>query len=237
MLSISEFARITRLSPRALRLYDKFGLLRPAAVDESSGYRSYAEGQLDRARLIAWLRRLGMPLARIAQVCDLPPDEAAGAVARYWAQIEAETAARGRLAGFLVDHLSGRAAARVTLGLRCAASARPGPVRDTNDDYAYAGSRLLAVADGMRGLGDRVGRAAVGALRPLETLAGDRYLLCTDGLSTVVPAGELREALSVPGAPRQVVEDLIQRAYAYRAPDNVAVVVADVVALDEPAGS
>ena len=47
---------------------------------------------------------------------------------------------------------------------------RDRPVRDSNEDTAYAGPRLLAVADGMRGPGgDRASAAAVEALKPLET--------------------------------------------------------------------
>ena len=62
-LSIGEFARVSGLTPKALRLYDELGLLPPADVDPRSGYRSYDPAQLGRARLVAWLRGLGMPLA------------------------------------------------------------------------------------------------------------------------------------------------------------------------------
>ncbi len=89
MLTIGEFARASRLSAKALRLYDELGLLRPARVDPDSGYRFYEPAQLERARLVAWLRRLGMPLARIRVVCDAAtPDEAAAEVAAFWAQAE-----------------------------------------------------------------------------------------------------------------------------------------------------
>jgi len=47
-MSIGEFARRSRLSPKALRLYDELGLLAPARVDDSSGYRFYDAGQLER---------------------------------------------------------------------------------------------------------------------------------------------------------------------------------------------
>ena len=56
-LSIGEFARRSRLSVKALRLYDRRGLLVPAVIDETNGYRRYRETQLARARLIAMLRR------------------------------------------------------------------------------------------------------------------------------------------------------------------------------------
>lgn len=65
LMSIGEFARRSRLSPKALRLYDELGLLAPASVDDDSGYRYYAESQLDRARLIAALRQLQISLAEI----------------------------------------------------------------------------------------------------------------------------------------------------------------------------
>lgn len=65
MLTIGAFAKACRLSPKALRLYDELELLRPARVDPETGYRYYAAERLEQARLVAWLRRLGMPLARI----------------------------------------------------------------------------------------------------------------------------------------------------------------------------
>nr|WP_230686769.1 MerR family transcriptional regulator [Catellatospora vulcania] len=72
-----EFGAAARLSPKALRLYAEQGLLPPAWVDPATGYRYYSPDQLPRARLIARLRRLGLPLARIAVLADLsPPDRA-----------------------------------------------------------------------------------------------------------------------------------------------------------------
>jgi DNA-binding transcriptional MerR regulator len=72
LLSIGVFARRSRLSPKALRLYDRLGLLTPAHTDRDNGYRHYREGQLAIARLIAMLRRLDMPLAQIATVVAAP---------------------------------------------------------------------------------------------------------------------------------------------------------------------
>ena len=63
LLPIGAFSRRSRLSLKALRLHDEIGLLRPAVVDRSSGYRYYDESQVGVARLIGLLRRLEMPLA------------------------------------------------------------------------------------------------------------------------------------------------------------------------------
>ena len=62
-MDIGEFARRSRLSPKALPLYNEFGLLDPVRVDDDSGYRYYSVAKLDRARLIAALRQLQIPLA------------------------------------------------------------------------------------------------------------------------------------------------------------------------------
>jgi DNA-binding transcriptional MerR regulator len=89
LLTIGSFARLSRLSLKALRLYDDLGLLPPAQVDPVSGYRLYHRDQLERARLVAWLRRLGMPLAQIRVITSLEPKAAADAVASYWARCSA----------------------------------------------------------------------------------------------------------------------------------------------------
>ncbi|MEU1620651.1 MerR family transcriptional regulator [Streptomyces sp. NPDC005722] len=353
-LTIGAFAKASRLSPKALRLYDELGLLTPARVDPQTGYRHYAPAQLERARLVAWLRRLGMPLARIREVCALDAPAAAREVRAYWAQAEAAHGARQDLAAFLVDHLSRKDSAvndantntnpNHRLELRYAALSDAGLVRPGNQDTAYAGERLLAVADGFGGEGAPAGAAAVDALRELESgdaaggglldvlqdaldradetvrgfadsgttltallwsgerLAlvhigdsrayllragelfrithdhtmvqsmvdegrlteaeaashpqrsllvralgsgtrpagrlpdlrlhdprpGDRYLLCTDGLSAVVPDEELHRVLASGAGPGEAVRVLVGLANAAGGPDNVSCVVADV---------
>ncbi|MFD6421820.1 MerR family transcriptional regulator [Streptomyces sp. NPDC060198] len=173
LLTIGTFAKASRLSPKALRLYDELGLLPPARVDPASGYRFYAPDQLERARLVAWLRRLGMPLARIQRVCALDAAAAAQEIRVFWAQVETDTAARRDLASFLVDHLSGKdpdmPPIAEPLTIRYAALSDRGQVRESNQDTAYAGPRLLAVADGFGGEGAPASAAAVEALKLLRT--------------------------------------------------------------------
>ncbi|MGB6581585.1 MAG: helix-turn-helix domain-containing protein, partial [Streptosporangiaceae bacterium] len=107
-MSIGEFARLSRLSPKALRLYDELGLLPPAQVDPDSGYRWYAAGQLDNARLVASLRQIGVPLAQIQLILSLEPEATAAQVGAYWSGAEADHAGRRDLAGYLVDRLVGK---------------------------------------------------------------------------------------------------------------------------------
>ena len=107
LLAIGAFSRRSRLSPKALRLYDRLGLLTPASVDESNGYRRYREDQVETARLIALLRRLDMPLATVAEVLTAPEPRRAELVSEYWATVEHRVASQRELAAHLRLQLSG----------------------------------------------------------------------------------------------------------------------------------
>src|SRR3954453_18442239 len=77
MYTIGEFAAIGRLSVRMLRHYDAIGLLRPAQVDEWSGYRRYAPAQVAQLNRILALKELGFPLEQVARIVHDEPDEEA----------------------------------------------------------------------------------------------------------------------------------------------------------------
>ncbi|WP_438388526.1 PP2C family protein-serine/threonine phosphatase [Actinopolyspora saharensis] len=64
-----------------------------------------------------------------------------------------------------------------------------------------------------------------------EARAGDRYLLCSDGLSSVVSEETITEALRI-NDPQQSADRLIELALKGGGPDNVTVIVADVVDVD-----
>jgi DNA-binding transcriptional MerR regulator len=108
LLSSGEFARRSRLSPKALRLYEQQGLLVPDEVGTANRYRRYRVDRLDDARLIVWLRRLDMPLADVAAVLAAPGAERAELVAAFWEGAEARFAAQRHLAGHVRDLVSGR---------------------------------------------------------------------------------------------------------------------------------
>ena len=66
----------------------------------------------------------------------------------------------------------------------------------------------------------------------LDGKVGDRYLLCSDGLSSVLTEKEIKSLLK--GKDRQsTVDALIDATYINGAPDNVTVVIADLVESDE----
>lgn len=70
LVPIGRFSKMTRLSVKALRLYDEIGLLRPAHVDPSSGYRYYDLGQANRAEAVRILRSVDMPLDEIRAILE-----------------------------------------------------------------------------------------------------------------------------------------------------------------------
>lgn len=107
LLSIGVFARRSRLSMKALRLYDRLGLLTPAHVDRDSGYRRYRESQLATARLVALLRRLDMPLAQVAEVVSASNGRGADLIGSYWDAVERRVASQRELAAHLRTRLQG----------------------------------------------------------------------------------------------------------------------------------
>ncbi|GIF22194.1 serine/threonine protein phosphatase PrpC [Actinoplanes tereljensis] len=334
LLTIGAFAREASLTPRALRLYDESGLLAPAAVDPDSGYRFYEPAQVERARLIAGLRRIGMPLPEIKTVAALPPASVAAAVNAYWQAETARSETRARQVALLLSDLSRGDTTMSEITIRYATRCATGSVRETNQDAAFASADVLAVADGGGGpAGAAASAAAVAALsgtpslatlaatidevdrawrgkaittltaivrkgtqlalvhigdtrayllrngelsqlthdhtwvqqevdhgklalaeaaahpqrallvralgggpQPVEAdlalrtaLPGDRYLLCSDGLSAIVDRLSLHETLTAVPDPDTAAQRLLDLALEAGAPDNIACVVADFV--------
>lgn len=69
-IPIGRFSLITHLTQKALRLYDKKGLLVPEAKDRITGYRSYTIAQIERAVRIRRLSSLGFSLDEIRRILD-----------------------------------------------------------------------------------------------------------------------------------------------------------------------
>ncbi|MEU6056694.1 Stp1/IreP family PP2C-type Ser/Thr phosphatase [Streptomyces sp. NPDC047097] len=65
-----------------------------------------------------------------------------------------------------------------------------------------------------------------------EVRAGDRYLICSDGLSGVVSHQTMEETLASYQGPQETVQDLIQLALRGGGPDNITVIIADVLDTD-----
>jgi DNA-binding transcriptional MerR regulator len=74
MFSIGQFSRITGLTIKTIRLYHEKGVLKPAWIDEETGYRYFDQTDVERARVVRHLRDLDFPLAEIREL--LAADEA-----------------------------------------------------------------------------------------------------------------------------------------------------------------
>ena len=74
MLTIGEFSRLCRVSPRMLRHYDALGLLCPEAVGEN-GYRYYHQEQLSRLLKIQKLQKYGFRLSEVGELLALGEEE------------------------------------------------------------------------------------------------------------------------------------------------------------------
>jgi effector-binding domain-containing protein len=102
LLPIGRFAKATRLSIKALRHYDELGLLRPALVDPSSGYRYYRPAQANQAEAIRILRSLEMPLEEIGELLAEGGGELAAKRLRlHRERLEARLAEHRRMLAFL----------------------------------------------------------------------------------------------------------------------------------------
>jgi DNA-binding transcriptional MerR regulator len=91
LLTIGNFGRLSGLTVKALRYYDRVALIVPASVDMHTGYRRYERSQLKRARTIRRLRDLDVPLDGIRLALDGDPGAARSVLERQRSVIEAET--------------------------------------------------------------------------------------------------------------------------------------------------
>ena len=75
MLKIGDFSKLSRVSIRMLRHYDDIGLLKPAEIDDFTGYRYYREDQLFIVARITALKDMGFALADIVRILEIYDDK------------------------------------------------------------------------------------------------------------------------------------------------------------------
>ncbi|MFF5210896.1 MerR family transcriptional regulator [Streptosporangium sp. NPDC000396] len=76
LITVGELARRVGLTAKALRHYDRVGLLTPALVDPETAYRYYGPEQVAHARLVRLLRSVDVPLEQVRVCLAMPGDEA-----------------------------------------------------------------------------------------------------------------------------------------------------------------
>jgi DNA-binding transcriptional MerR regulator len=75
MLRIGDFSRLARVTIKTLHHYDEEGLLRPAYVDSTTGYRYYEAAQLATLQRILVLKDLGFALDEIRALLCADADD------------------------------------------------------------------------------------------------------------------------------------------------------------------
>ncbi|MFB9448394.1 MerR family transcriptional regulator [Dactylosporangium vinaceum] len=168
LLTIGSFARLSWLSPRALRLYEQQGLLVPAIVDERTGYRWYRPGQLDTARLVARLRRLDMPLARITAIVTAGRAEAVALLDEYWTDEEYRVAARRELVSHLRIRLLGDEGSLHMYDIQ---------VRDVPEQLVLTEQRHVRVQDLPQWIDESIARLLKAAAGHGDGLAGPCFIV------------------------------------------------------------
>jgi DNA polymerase-3 subunit beta len=185
MRGIGEVARASGLTVSALRFYDGAGVLVPAEVDPATGYRRYADDQVRAARLIAGLRRVGLPVAEIAQaVRDLGdnPDRVRVRLDRHRRRLEdgLADAQRELLHISALLDLEENLMTRITLAAAALAATLDAVRFAAGSDPELAGDTLTLVAT------DRFRMAVASTAAGFEGPAG-RHLLPVDFVDKLRP--------------------------------------------------
>ena len=71
LLSIGELAKLRGVSVKSLRYYERVGALKPAYVNEESGYRYYSINQISDLDMVTTFIEMGVPLKEIASTAAL----------------------------------------------------------------------------------------------------------------------------------------------------------------------
>lgn len=68
MFKIGDFSRLCQISIRMLRFYDETNILKPALIDDKTGYRYYDANQLEMTIMINFLRKTGFTTVEIKEI-------------------------------------------------------------------------------------------------------------------------------------------------------------------------
>jgi len=70
LMRIGEIAAIFNVSVKAMRIYERMGILKPVKVDEQTGYRYYSADQVKALNVLLDLKGLGFSLAEIKDLLE-----------------------------------------------------------------------------------------------------------------------------------------------------------------------
>jgi PPM family protein phosphatase len=203
----------------------------------ADGLGGHVAGEVASAAVIESLRSydVNVPAADLAGTMSRAVGEAN---ARLLRKIEKDPRLAGMGTTLTAMLWSGSTAVLAHIGDSRAYLLRQGRLKQITEDHSL-GMLLADVAGSarpasviVRYLDGQPDRSPDLAVR--EVCAGDRYLLCSDGLSEVVTPGQLREVLVSVEDTGKIAGQLVALANEHGGPDNITVVVIDV--LEPPAG-
>jgi DNA polymerase III subunit beta len=188
MMTIGEFSRASGLSVSALRFYDRVSALVPVQVDPRTSYRWYAPSQVGDGRLVARLRRVGLPVAEMKLLIDRRDDPTL-------------------VSALLAEHLQrleeGLVSARAELArIRADVGDRSGPVETgtSTTEFSLQSSELLAALASVRFALPEGPDPALGAIlfdigpTSVTLVASDRYRMAVSELLVGDRRGPLARA-------------------------------------------
>lgn len=194
----------------------------------ADGLGGHAAGEVASAAVIESLRTHDAEAdpGTLLEVLGSAMTEANGEVARRATE---DPSRRGMGTTLTAMLWSGDQAAFAHIGDSRAFRLRKGQLRQITEDHTIG--KLVSDADFLapvlsRYLDGRPDRSPDLGLRELR--AGDRYLLCSDGLSPVMSPDVIREVLTSAETPSEAVRQLVVQAEEAGGPDNITVVVVDI---------
>lgn len=202
-MTSGAFSRRSRLSPKALRVYEDKGLLTPWTTDPSNGYRYYAESQLEPARLIGLLRRLEMPLKLISEIVEMDPGVAMKEIAVYWDSVESDLETKRELVRYLDRYLVGKGMTMFTIETRDTHEQKVATIQERHHVETlpqFISDAMTKLYDTAHGANLETGIPFVVYHGQVNTDADGPIEVCLPFKGSVQPSGDIRIRMELAGA-------------------------------------
>ncbi len=197
----------------------------------ADGMGGHTAGDVASAAVVEALRAFDVDAGSPRQLTGILGRAVSAASEQLAARIEADQGLAGMGTTLTAMLFSGNCTAVANIGDSRAYLLRRGTLKRITEDHVLgklvaspAPARISTVI--VRYLDGRADRSPDLTLR--MTLPGDRYLICSDGLSGVLESRVIRDVLASVDDADQAVADLIRLTHEVGAPDNVTAIVADV---------
>jgi serine/threonine protein phosphatase PrpC len=214
----------------------------PRLLAVADGMGGMAAGDLASSVVITKLSELDQDVPNAAMI-DVLDRTVAAANEELRDGVDANPELRGMGTTLTALLISGRAIAMVHIGDSRAYLLRDGRLRQVTKDHTYVQMLVDEGAITAEEASHHPHRSLVTQVlqgEPIEpnysvreAIKGDRYLLCSDGLSNVVSMATMGDVLRDYRDPDACAERLIDLALRAGGPDNITAIVADIVAVDD----